>query len=397
MKIDERKKIFLEKMKSLYGDKYSLDKIYDEYSNIDSQVSIMCPIHGEVKMKARVLLRGKGCKFCSIEKNGKKRSLLLKGKHQDQKEWIEYCSKKHGGKYDYSLVDFDNKREDGKVPIICHEIGEDGHEHGVFWQLPNQHKWGKGCKKCTYLTSEKIIERAKKVHGDDYDYSLVKYNGAGKHIDIICKKCGKIFSITPHNLMKGRGCPYCAIDKRIKKLHLPIETVKERITKIFGEKYDLSQITYINENFPITLTCPIHGEFKQTPFMLFKGCGCQKCGQSHLENEIQTFLENNKIKSVYEKTFEWLGRQSLDFYLPEYNVAIECQGKQHFSPQAFGGVTKEEAKTKYIETIKLDERKKELCEKNGIKLFYYSDLGIKYPYEVFEDKEKMLNEIKLKK
>ena len=47
-----------------------------------------------------------------------------------------------------------------------------------------------------------------------------------------------------------------------------------------------------------------------------------------------------------------------------------------------------------IKTKELDKRKKNLCEKNNVKLLYYSNLGIEYPYDVFEDKEKLLKEIK---
>ena len=67
------------------------------------------------------------------------------------------------------------------------------------------------------------------------------------------------------------------------------------------------------------------------------GCGCPICNESHLEKEKSIILDNNKI--VYErfKRFDWLGKQSLDFYLSEYHVAIECQGRQHFMPiKAFG-------------------------------------------------------------
>ena len=61
----------------------------------------------------------------------------------------------------------------------------------------------------------------------------------------------------------------------------------------------------------------------------------------------------------------WLGRQSLDFYLPEYSVAIECQGIQHFEPiEFFGG-------KKAFEYIKiLDKNKFILCNENNINLFY---------------------------
>jgi len=46
-------------------------------------------------------------------------------------------------------------------------------------------------------------------------------------------------------------------------------------------------------------------------------------------------------------------------------------------------------------SIKLNDiKKKKLCEENGISLLYFSNLGIEYPYKVFEDKDKLLKEIK---
>lgn len=35
-----------------------------------------------------------------------------------------------------------------------------------------------------------------------------------------------------------------------------------------------------------------------------------------------------------------------------------------------------------------------LSAENGVKLLYYSDLDIRYPYEVFTNKQLLLNEIK---
>ena len=78
----------------------------------------------------------------------------------------------------------------------------------------------------------------------------------------------------------------------------------------------------------------------------------------------------------------------MDFYIAEYNVAIECQGIQHFkSVEFFGGYDG------LVKTIQRDALKKQLCEENGVKLLYYSDLGIEYPYKVFENKEELLKEI----
>ncbi len=78
----------------------------------------------------------------------------------------------------------------------------------------------------------------------------------------------------------------------------------------------------------------------------------------------------------------------LDFYLPQYNVAIECQGMQHFKPiDYFGGINT------FQNNVKNDKLKKELCNEHGIKIFYYSNLGIEYTYEVYEDFNKMMNAI----
>lgn len=69
-----------------------------------------------------------------------------------------------------------------------------------------------------------------------------------------------------------------------------------------------------------------------------------------------------------EQTFPWLVNEEpmkIDFYLPDYNIGIECQGGQHFvSVKKFGG-----DKTLEI-TKKRDILKNKLCEENGVKLIY---------------------------
>jgi hypothetical protein len=67
--------------------------------------------------------------------------------------------------------------------------------------------------------------------------------------------------------------------------------------------------------------------------------------------------------------FEWLGKKHLDFYLPDYNIAIECQGIEHFEPHDFfGGIYD------FKKTIIRDKEKKKLCNDNKVKLVYYTNL-----------------------
>lgn len=79
--------------------------------------------------------------------------------------------------------------------------------------------------------------------------------------------------------------------------------------------------------------------------------------------------------TLYQYRPEWLGRQSLDLYIPSLKVGIEYQGIQHFrSVEFFGG---EEA---LLQRQELDRRKKELCEENDVTL-------IEWPYDLEPLKE----------
>ena len=110
-----------------------------------------------------------------------------------------------------------------------------------------------------------------------------------------------------------------------------------------------------------------------------------------MEREITELLTNKEIEFEREKRFDWLGRQSLDFYLPKYNIAIECQGIQHFEPLLiFGG----ENKLTYRKN--LDEDKATECNEHGIEVVYYANYEYDFPYEVIIDKNDLLLKIKEK-
>ena len=305
----------IERGKKIYGDVYDYSKT--EYVNIDTKITVICPKHGEFQIRPDHFFEGSGCPKCGNERCGDKNRLSLE-------EFIEKARKNHGGKYDYSKVEYIDART--KVCIICPI-------HGEFWQTPDSHLRGTGCPKCSLhrsykYTTEEFIEIARKVHGDKYDYSKVEY--------------------------------------------------KDRLT-------------------PVCIICPIHGEFWQKPREHFKGKGCQICNESCLEREIKLFLDENNIEYETQKRFHWLRNKwpmPLDFYIPKYNMAIECQGEQHFKDREF-------FHQDFEERVRMDLLKKELCNENGIEVLYYSS---KYlvpkgwdKYKVICSKPKLLNEIIVKK
>ena len=260
-------------------------------------------------------------------------------------------------------------RSNVKVCIICPE-------HGEFWQTPNKHLSGCGCPKCgndkiresLTLSREDFIKKACKIHGDKYDYSKVEYVNASTKVCIICPDHGEFWQ-TPDVHTQGYGCPKCG------GVYVP--TTEEWITsarKVHGNNYNYSKVHYVNCMSKVCIICPEHGEFEQAPYAHLNGNGCPKCNLSHLERSVMNYLNEVGITYEYQKRFNWLGLQSLDFYLLDYNMGIECQGRQHFFPVDFAGKGVEWACNEFDKLIDRDKRKKSLCEKHGIKLLYFGNV-----------------------
>ena len=360
--------VFIEKAKQIHGDKYDYSKV--EYVNSHTKVCIICPIHGEFWVSPANHLRERGCPKCRSRKNivnsyEISKPMLIR-KHT-KKTFFEKAKKIHGDKYDYSKVNYkDNKT---KVCIICPI-------HGEFWQRPDHHLHGQGCKKCGDLIrsenkkiyQEDWIKAADELHNHKYDYSKVNYKDNKTKVCIICPIHGE-FWIRPDNFLNGQGCKKCGDLIRFENKKVYQEDWIKAADELHHHKYDYSKINYINANTKVCIICPEHGEFWQKPASHMQGNGCPICNESVLEREIITFLKNENIKYEYRCHPEWLGNLELDFYLPEYNVAIECQGLQHFEPiEHFGGIER------FVKQIENDKLKMEKCNEQKVKLLYFSNL-----------------------
>lgn len=327
--------------------------------------------------------------------------ICVMSKKVTTEEFKNRGKKTHNGKYDYSKSEVNGIHN--KVCIICHEKDENGVEHGEFWQAPNDHLRGQGCPKCRgkkvwnsrgRFTVEKVKNDLRKIHGDEYDYSLfTEYKNNRTKIPVICKKHG-VFYVTPNNHLRGRGCPLCKGFKISEKQRLPLEEVIKRIKDVHGDKYQISDdFEYKNNQDKIKLICIVHGEFYQNPFNLWRGVGCPKCNKSKLENEVSLILDRNGVEYEEQKKFPWLKNFELDFYLPKHNIAIECQGIQHFkSIQLFGG------EKQLKQQIIWDEEKNRLCKENGIKIIYYTSVRLKknnlnYKHNLISEEKKLMDAI----
>ena len=369
---------FIRKSREIFGDKYDYSKAV--YKSAQDLVTIICPEHGEFQIRACNHIQGHGCAKCS------------KNKRYTTESFIEAARSTHGDIYDYSESVYVNAKT--LIKIICRK-------HGAFWQSPSNHIKGIRCPHCgaeiggQKITSntEEFLRKAIAIHGDHYDFSKVHYTKAANKITVICPKHGE-FLTTPQSILAGHGCPICAGNTQ-----LTTEEFIRRSNDIHDGIYDYSKTKYVNNHEKVCIIChqknrngKEHGEFWQNPGSHMKGVGCPKCKSSHLEKQVRSFLGHNGIEFEEQQTFDWLidiGHMYLDFFIPIYGVAVECQGVQHFIPyDVWGGVES------LREIQRRDSLKKILCDEHGIKIIYFSNLKIKYPYFVLESLNQLLDAIR---
>lgn len=259
-------------------------------------------------------------------------------------------------KYDYSLVDYKNSKT--KVKIICPE-------HGVFEQTPNNHiSKSQGCPKCSKvkrLTTTEFILRSIEIHDNKYDYSLVEYINNRTKVKIICIKHG-IFEQRPEqHICQKQGCPICNGGIKHTK-----EKFIEKSNIIHKNKYDYKLVEYINSHTKIKIICPIHGIFEQLPYHHLNNCGCPTCKESKGEKYIRNFLEERNINYIIQKKFENCkdkNKLPFDFYLPDYNICIEYDGRQHYE-----SIDRWNGELGLKDRQNKDEIKNNFCINNGITL-----------------------------
>lgn len=336
-----------------------------EYKNCMTKVKLICHKkdsngfeHSEFECRPNDFMNGHFCPKCGRESQIEKR-------RSNTEEFVKAAKTIHKEELIYDKVEYVNSRT--KVCITCPI-------HGDFWVTPGNFLSGHGCKECGKLMAynkhnenarSTYIEKANIVHNGFYIYTNTNYINSRSMINVICPKHG-LFSLKANAHLNGNGCRLCANEKNGDRNRLTLEEFKERAYNVHKNKYSYELSEYINAYTPLKITCKKHGIFEQKPYKHLTGEGCPYCNQSHLEIMVEEFLKEKKIEYFYQKRFSWLGLQSLDFYLPKHNVAIECQGIQHFQPIDFFGGDSGLTKTK-----ERDERKRKLCNENGIKLIYF--------------------------
>lgn len=119
-----------------------------------------------------------------------------------------------------------------------------------------------------------LLKKAITVHGERYDYSLIsEFPGVDKRVNIICRNHGSFFQIAGDHIYNGSGCTECTgrfiMDKEV--------FIRRAVSK-YGNRFDYSLSKYTNIDTKVTIVCPSHGSFFQTPYIHLRSqYGCPMC------------------------------------------------------------------------------------------------------------------------
>jgi len=329
---------WVEKANKIFNNKYEYITQYkkDKYQFLE----IKCKDHGIFHKKVQNhILKEQGCPQCT------KPSKLT------NEIFINRSKEIHKDIFDYSLVEY--KTQNTKVKIKCKE-------NHIFEQTPKNHMNGQGCPSCFKIDGTLFIKKAKEIHGEKYNYDKVKYVSKAFEIIITCNEHGD-FEQTPSSHLRGRGCYKCS------NLIRNTKDFVEKASKIHNNIYDYSKVNYENAKNKITITCKIHGDFKQSPNDHISGCGCRKCnlyGSSKIAIEwLESIMKKENIfiqhannigeKQVIinDKTYKF------DGYCEKTNTVYEFHGSYYhgdpkfYNKNDFNVISKKTFGELYLETM----------------------------------------------
>lgn len=242
---------FVKKAQAVHGTRYGYDLV--EYKRNNEPVEIRCSVHGVFQQRPMSHLAGSGCAACA----GRKRL--------DHTTFLSRALEVHGGRFDYSQVETVNNTT--KVTIICRI-------HGPFEQTPKSHLRGAACGYCSgtmKLDTVSFVARARAVHGDEYGYDLVDYRDIFTKVIIVCPVHGE-FQQSPVGHLQGYRCRACA-----RKKPYTNETFATAAKDVHGDKYGYELVEYVSNKVKVTVVCPEHGPWPVTPNSHLRGSGCRRC------------------------------------------------------------------------------------------------------------------------
>lgn len=316
-----------------------------------------CGVEKKVESSQLKSGRSKSCGHCPSRKG--QVSLT-------HKEFIEEISSSNPHFGNIELLS-EYKGSNEKIQCRCRICG---YEYSTTPYLLRKH----GCKKCAdklqgkkrRLSNDEFLKRMSQNIKTQSLSFMNEYQTGDTKMECKCNKCNRRFQTSAKNLLAGHGCPY--VKNHEDYVH---PAFKDLTNKRFGRltviERDTTKKCWNHVYWKCRCDCGNTTIVKSQHLRegTVRSCGCIN---SKMEFDVINELNNREVKYELHKTYDSLrgvGERPLsyDFYLPDKNILIECQGRQHYEPvQSFGG-------EKYFKIQQEhDRRKKQYADKNGITL-----------------------------
>lgn len=303
---------FIQRSKEKYGnDEFDYSKVV--YKNQATPVLLTCKNGHIYEQTPKVHLRKNNTTKCYI--------CVRNDRTHTTEYFIEKAKELHGDSYNYDKVDY--KTSNTNVIIGCNKCGD------IFNQTPLSHLKGSGCIKCVNkaqtFTKEEFIDRARKIHGDLYNYDEVDYKGIFVKVTIKCKN-GHTFSQPPTGHLKGNGCRKCYTNT----IRVSEDYFIKRSKDLYGDSFNYDNLNFVDINTPITLTCKNGHTITQLPQSHLRNGVCRECN-GKLPYDRESFIK--KSKEIHgEDTFDY---SDVKFLNIKTGIWLTCRNGHKFKQFPF--------------------------------------------------------------
>lgn len=232
-----------------------------------------------------------------------------------------------------------------------------------------------------FKTQDEIEQRIFEKHGDEYTV-IGEYKGYNEKITVIHNKCGRTIDIPVSSLLGNKGCIYCG-----GKAPITTQTYRKELKNRYGNEYSLLS-NYKNAKTKVTIRHNKCGYvWDIVPYSAMNHHSYPNCNKSKGEAEITNILNKNQIEYISQYCFSDCKDKiclPFDFYIPNFNLAIEYDGIGHYQKVNWNGCTDESAEKSFINTQLHDSIKTQYCNFNNIEL-------LRIPYWDYDNIENILN------
>lgn len=298
----------------------------------------------------------RGCYYCGRERTESAR----------KKDISKYDGKSLAESKGFEYVGMSRHNKKIWVQFICPK-----HRQYGIQEMPynNMKRVVVGCQHCIGRNDNEG-DVLREIHkANPYMVLLEPYQGRTKRVKTLCTLHNIISNKTPYEIIIGKGCMQCGIEKLSQQAKIPKDIYLNRLNNLFPH------IKLTNGYDGITKLAEFHCDICCSDFIDYANYvtrrGCPICDSTSMECEIGKILTRHNI--IYKPQFSYVDckdQRSLpfDFYLVDYNILIEYDGQQHYRPVNFGGISDEKAFENFKKTQVHDKIKTEYCKLNNIPL-----------------------------